>query len=284
MVTTLLLNPVALLLLQGLLNGPWRNPVSGFPDSENFGPGYEMPMLFGSERVHAGFLVAVVAIALTGVVMTFTPLGLRIKAAGQSPDAARFSGIRVGRIRLWSALASGAIAGLAGAVQVLGVQHQVTQSIATGYGYTGIVVATLGGLSAIGVLAVGLLLGDITVGARNASFVLQLPTQMGQLVTALLLLTVVSCVALSRYRLVRRATSSMSISWLAVLGGMLTSPPRSSSVRSARSSANAPVCSTSASRARCTPAPSSASWLPTRAATSGWGSAWRSSPGPPPAR
>ena len=204
-VTTLLLNPVALLLLQGLLNGVWRNPESGFPDSANFGAGYTMPMLLGGDRVHAGLILAIVAIALTGAVMTFTPLGLRIKAAGQAPDAARFSGIAVDRIKLSSALASGAIAGLAGAVQVLGVQHQVTSSIANGYGYTGIVVATLGGLSAFGVLAVGLLLGDISVGAQNASFTLQLPTQMGQLVTALLLLTVVSCVRLSHYRLVRRA-------------------------------------------------------------------------------
>ena len=140
-VTTLLLNPVALLLLQGLLNGVWRNPESGFPDSANFGAGYTMPMLLGGDRVHAGLILAIVAIALTGAVMTFTPLGLRIKAAGQAPDAARFSGIAVDRIKLSSALASGAIAGLAGAVQVLGVQHQVTSSIANGYGYTGIVVA-----------------------------------------------------------------------------------------------------------------------------------------------
>ena len=94
-VTTLLLNPVALLLLQGLLNGPWRHPESGFPDSETFGPGYSLPTIFGSERVHAGLLIGLVAIAATAVVMSLTPIGLRIKAAGQAPAAARFSGIRV---------------------------------------------------------------------------------------------------------------------------------------------------------------------------------------------
>jgi simple sugar transport system permease protein len=203
-VTTLLLNPVALLLLQGLLNGPWRHPISGFPDSETFGPGYRMPTLLGSERVHAGLLIALVIVAGTAAVMAFTPLGLRVKAAGQSPDAARFSGIDVVRIRWWAALGSGAIAGLAGASQVLGVQHQLTGSIAVGYGYTGIVVATLGGLSAIGVLFVGLLLGLIGVGSQNASLVLQIPQQVGQLVTAVLLLTVVSCLVLRHYRIVRR--------------------------------------------------------------------------------
>jgi simple sugar transport system permease protein len=206
-VTTLLLNPVALLLLQGLLNGPWRHPTSGFPDSETYGPGYTMPTLLGSERVHAGLLIGVVLVLATAIVMTFTPLGIRVKAAGQSPEAARFSGIGVARIQWRSALLSGAIAGLAGASQVLGVQHQLTGSIAVGYGYTGIVVATLGALNAIGVLLVGLLLGLIGVGAQNASLVLQIPPQMGQVVTAVLLLTVVSALALRHFRIARRASA-----------------------------------------------------------------------------
>jgi simple sugar transport system permease protein len=203
-VTTLLLNPVALLLLQGLLNGPWRHPESGFPDSARFGPGYELPTILGSERVHAGLLIGIVAIAVTAVVLSLTPLGLRIKAAGQAPAAARFSGIRVGHLQWWAALVSGAVAGLAGACQVLGVQHQLTGSIAANYGYTGIVVASLAALTPGGVLLVGLLLGDIAVGAQNASLVLQIPQQMGDLVTAVLLLTVVSFMTLRNYRIVWR--------------------------------------------------------------------------------
>lgn len=199
-VTTLLLNPVALLLMQGLLNGPWRHPESGFPDSATFGPGYRMPMVVGSGRVHIGLLLVLVAIVAFGVVMAATPLGLRVRAAGESPDAARFSGIAVERIRWRGALLSGAIAGAAGAVQVMGVQHQLTASIAVGYGYTGVVVATLGALHATGVLVVGLVLGLIAVGAQSASRGLQLPFQMGQLVTAVLLLTTVGAVTIARRR------------------------------------------------------------------------------------
>jgi simple sugar transport system permease protein len=136
--------------------------------------------------------------------MALTPLGLRLKAAGQAPGAARFSGIGVARLQFSAALVSGAIAGLAGACQVLGVQHQVTGSVAGGYGYTGIVVASLGALTAGGVLLVGLLLGDIAVGAQNASLVLQIPQQMGDIVTAVLLLTVVSAMTLRNYRIVWR--------------------------------------------------------------------------------
>jgi simple sugar transport system permease protein len=199
-VTTLLLNPVALLGVQGLLNGPWRNPETGFPESARLGPGYAIPALLGS-RVHGGLVLGLVAVVVVAVVGARTPLGLRVAAAGHAPDAARFSGIRVGRIQAGSALVSGALAGLGGAVQVTGVQHQLTAGISHSYGYTGVVVATLAGLSALGVGAVGLLLGTLTVGAQNAAIVLHLPPQMGDIITALLLLTVVAALVLRRYRL-----------------------------------------------------------------------------------
>ncbi|MET1045072.1 MAG: ABC transporter permease [Microbacteriaceae bacterium] len=199
-VTTLLLNPVALLLLQGLLNGPWRNSATGFPDSDRYGPGYDLPAVLPGLRVHGGFVIAIVLVVIVWIVMSYTPLGLRLRAAGQSPDAAAFSGIRVTTLQWRSALVSGAVAGLGGASQVLGVQHQLTASVASGYGYTGVVVASLGALTAGGVLLVALLLGDIAVGAQNASIVLQLPTQMGAIVSSTLLLAVVSMMALRRYR------------------------------------------------------------------------------------
>lgn len=202
-VTTLLLNPVALLLVQGLLNGPWRNSETGFPDSDRYGAGYDLAPLVDGWRVHWGLVIALVLVIATGVIMAFTPLGLRLRAAGQAPRAARFSGIQVASLKWRCALVSGAVAGLGGASQVLGVQHQLTASVSTGYGYTGIVVATLGALTAGGVLLVALLLGDIAVGAQNASIVLHLPTQMGSIVSSTLLLTVVALLVARHYRIVR---------------------------------------------------------------------------------
>jgi general nucleoside transport system permease protein len=202
-VTTLLLNPVALLVIQGLLNGPWRNSTSGFTDSDRFGAGYDLPALVPGSRVHWGFGVAVVVVLVTGFVMSRTATGLRMRAAGQAPEAAAFSGIPVDRLRFRAALVSGAIAGLGGASQVMGVQHQLTQGISNNYGYTGVIVATLAGLSALGVGLVALLLGDIAVGADNVSLVLQVPPQLGGIFSALLLLTVLSALSLRRYRLSR---------------------------------------------------------------------------------
>lgn len=202
-VTTLLLNPVALLLVQGLLNGPWANSTSGFPVSNTFGPGYRLPSLISGYQLHVGLILAVVLAALTWLVMARTATGLRVRAVGLSPAAASFSGINVRRVQFRAALVSGAIAGLGGATQVLGVGQQLTDQVSGGYGYTGIVVATLGGLSALGVALVALLLGDITVGAQNASLVLELPPQMGQIISAALLIAVVGLLVLRRYKIVR---------------------------------------------------------------------------------
>ena len=83
-----------------------------------------------------------------------------------APDAAAFSGVPVDRLRFRAALVSGGIAGLGGATQVMGVQHQLTQGISNGYGYTGIIVATLGGLTALGVVLVAVLLGAAFVGEQ----------------------------------------------------------------------------------------------------------------------
>jgi simple sugar transport system permease protein len=203
-VTTLLLNPVALLGVQGLLNGPWRNSRSGFPVSDNLGDGYRMPMAIPGSRVHLGVLIAAVLAVGIWIVMSRTATGMRMRAVGLAPDAARFSGIAVRRTLLRAALVSGGIAGLGGADQVLGVGHKLSQEVSGGYGYTGIVVATLGALTAGGVVLVALLLGDITVGAQNASLVLQLPPQMGEIVSSTLMLAVVSVLVLRRYRVAWR--------------------------------------------------------------------------------
>lgn len=203
-VTTLLLNPVALLLLQGLLNGPWRNPSSGFPESENVGDGFRFPRILPGTRVDLGFAVAILLAVVLWVVLSHTSVGLRMRAVGLSPEASRFSGIAVERTLLRSALVSGAVAGLGGVSQVCGLRGQLTTEISAGFGYTGVVVATLAALTAGGVVLVAVLLADVVVGSESAARVLQLPPQMGKVVTAVLLLTVVSLLVLRRYRLVLR--------------------------------------------------------------------------------
>lgn len=125
-VTTLLLNPVALLLVDALLHGPWRDPKTGFPQSPHIAPSATFFDLVPKSRLHFGFLVALAVLAVSWFVMTRTAAGLRMRAVGLNPHAARFAGMSVERTLLRVALASGAIAGLAGVSQVAGINHQLT--------------------------------------------------------------------------------------------------------------------------------------------------------------
>lgn len=200
-VTTLLLNPVALLLVNGLLHGPWRDPLTGFPESPRIAAVAEFPQLIERSRLHLGFVLALVVIVVAWYVLARTPAGLRLRAAGLSPHGARFAGINVGRTLLTAALVSGAIAGLAGVSEVAGIQNRLTSGLSPGYGYTGIVVATLGTLTMPGVALAALFLGDLTVGASTAARSLSIPSQLGAVVQGVLLLTTVALLALRRYRL-----------------------------------------------------------------------------------
>jgi ABC-type uncharacterized transport system permease subunit len=200
-VTTLLLNPVALLVVSGLLNGPWRDPVTGFPESPTIGESAHFPALLERSRLHLGFAIALAIVGLTWFVLARTAAGLRLRAVGLGPGAAAFAGIPVGRTLLVAALASGAIAGIGGASEVAGIQFRLTGGLSPGFGYTGIVVATLGGLSLPGVLLAGLLLGDLTVGASSAGRALGIPSQMAAVVQATLLLVTIGLVAARRYGL-----------------------------------------------------------------------------------
>ncbi len=150
--------------------------------------------------MHLGFIIAVVIIVAAWWIMSRTSTGLRVRAVGLSPHGARFAGIKVERTLLRVALISGAVAGLAGVSEVAGIQFRLTTGISPGFGYTGIVVAMLGGLTMPGVLLAGLLLADLSVGASSAERSLHIPSQLGAVVQGALLLVVIGALALHRAR------------------------------------------------------------------------------------
>jgi len=164
-VTTLLLNSVALFIVSALLNGPWRDPISQWPQSPEIAPSAIFPKLIPRSRLHLGFLLAVFIILLLWFVLTRTAFGLRMRAVGLGTEAARFAGIDVDRTMLISALVSGGIAGLAGVSEIAGIHYHLIDAISPGYGYTGIIVATLGTLNPWGVALAAFFIGLIDTGA-----------------------------------------------------------------------------------------------------------------------
>lgn len=163
-ITTLMLNYVAIIWVDYLVNGPWKDPASlGFPLSPRFAAGAYLPTL-GGTRVHIGLLIALIIAIIFFLVLKYTRWGYEIRVAGESQEAARYAGIDVVKNILLVMLISGGIAGLAGMIEVAGITHRLQHGISPGYGYTAIIVAWLGRLNPVGIVVVAVLFGALLVG------------------------------------------------------------------------------------------------------------------------
>jgi ABC-type uncharacterized transport system permease subunit len=202
-VTTLLMNMIITSIISFLLNGVWRSPVSGQLQSPEIAAAAVFPKLIERSRLHLGFVIALIAIAIVWFILYRTPLGLRMRAVGLGKEAARFAGIKVERTMLTAALVSGGIAGIAGAGEVAGIHYHLISAISANAGYTGIIVAMLGGLNPIGVGLAGIFIGLIDTGAQSVSRALGVPIYLGNMVEAVLLLVTLSVFVLQDYRIRR---------------------------------------------------------------------------------
>jgi len=203
-VTTLLMNTIIAFLVSFLLNGVWRDPVSGWPQSPNIADEAVFPKLIPLSRLHLGFIIAWIVIGITWVVLKRSALGLRMRSVGLGQDAARFAGVNINRTMLIAALVSGGIAGIAGVSEVAGIQFHLIDTISPGYGYTGIIAAMLGGLNPLGVSLASLFIGLIETGAQSVSWATGVPIYLGNVVEAALLLVTLSMLLIQNYR-IRRA-------------------------------------------------------------------------------
>ncbi len=202
-VTTLLMNSIMLYIVSFLLNGPWRDPVSGWPQSPQIAASAMLPRLVPRSRLHLGFIVALGMIAVVWFILSRTSLGLRMRATGLGQEAARFMGVDITRMMLTAALISGGIAGLAGVSEVGGIHFHLIDAISPGYGYSGIVAATLGGLNPIGAGLAALFLGLLDTGAQSVSRALGVPVYLGNIAQGTLLLTTLGMFLLQNYRITR---------------------------------------------------------------------------------
>jgi len=190
-VITLLLNFVVILFVQMLVEGPLKDPASmGWPQSVPLLDAADFPKLLPRMRVHLGLIVGVAAAIILWVVVRKTVLGFEIRAVGESRAAARFAGIPVNATMLKVALISGGLAGLAGVSEVAGVKGYLSADLSPGFGYSGIVVAMLAGLSPIGTVLAALFVAAVFVGADSMSRATGISSYLADLVVALSLLSV----------------------------------------------------------------------------------------------
>jgi ABC-type uncharacterized transport system permease subunit len=172
-ISTIMLNFVAAYGVAYLVRGPLQEPQHIYPQTATLPVADHLPLLVPHTRLHAGLAIAVAAAIGAWWVVGHTAPGFRLRAAGANPFAAAAAGlIDVPSTMMGAFLASGALAGLAGAVEVTGVTYALYENLSPGFGYTAIAVALLASLDPLGVIAVGVLFGALEAGAgamqRNA--------------------------------------------------------------------------------------------------------------------
>ena len=200
-VTTLLLNFVIALFVQMMLEGPMKDPMGlGWPQSPPLLDEASLPRLVERQRLHAGLLVGLGLALLLQLVVSRSVWGLGVRAVGHNPRASAYAGLPVGRTTLLVAMLSGALAGLAGAGEVAGLKGYLTADLSPGYGYAGIVVAMLAGLSPLAVIPAAFLVAAVFVGADTMGRTLGISSYFADLVVALSLLFVLVGGLSLRYR------------------------------------------------------------------------------------
>ncbi|WP_280817599.1 ABC transporter permease [Variovorax sp. TBS-050B] len=201
-VTTLLINFIMLLGVSALLDGPMKDPAAmGWPQSVSLQPDLELGKLIAQTRVHTGLVWAVSLAVIVWAIFKHTVLGFDIRATGANARAAAFAGVPVTRtVVVAVALLSGALAGLAGAIEVAGRTSYVTLDMSPGYGYTGIVIAMLAGLHPLGVIAAGVFVAGVLVGADTMSRAVGVPTYIADVIVAASLIAVLVATLLTQYR------------------------------------------------------------------------------------
>jgi len=197
--TTLMMNYIAILFVEYLFFGPWRDPDGfGFPGTAQFPKTAWLPVFTG--RVHLGIIFTVIAAALIWFILNQTKRGYEIRLIGQNPRAARYTGVNIGKNILVVMLISGGLAGLAGMAEVSGIAHRLYSGLTSGYGYTAIIIAWLASLNPWGILVVAFLMGGLIVGGDQIQIAMQTPAAVAQVLQGAILFFMLGGSIFANYR------------------------------------------------------------------------------------
>jgi ABC-type uncharacterized transport system permease subunit len=200
-ITSLMLNYVAILFSEYLVHGAWRDRQAfGFPGTPTFPETAWLPR-FGATRVHLGLVFGLVAAVLLYIMLRRTWWGYEIRVIGENENAARYAGINIKRNILLVMAVSGGLAGLAGMSEVAGIAHQLQRNLSPGYGYTAIIVAWLAKLNPWAIVLVSFLFAGLLVGGEQIQMTMGLPAAIAPMLQGTILFFLLGGEILARYRI-----------------------------------------------------------------------------------
>lgn len=211
--TTIMLNYIALNLLLFAVHGPLKDPFGfGFPQSVMFADSALLPALIPGTRLHLGLAFGLLAAVAVWVLFARSFIGFQLNVVGQDHRAAAFAGFGVRRLTWFAFLVGGATAGLAGASEVTGPIGQLVPQVSPGYGYTAIIVVFLGRMNALGIVAASALLALTFIGGEMLQIAMHMPKAVTGLFQGLLLFYLLTCDAFIHYRIRRKKTALQPLS------------------------------------------------------------------------
>ena len=185
-ITTILLNDIAIGILGALVKGPMKEP-GYYPQTAEVGLTAQLPIILPRTQLHAGILIAVVLVVIVYLFLFRTPAGFDLRAIGENPTAAKHSGIRVFRMQILSMLLAGGLAGMAGAVEILGSQYRLRSDFLVNYGYEALAVALLGQKHPLGVVLAGILFGALKAGRGGMVRAANLPVSLSLVLSGVII-------------------------------------------------------------------------------------------------
>src|SRR6186713_1611388 len=199
--TSLMLVYVADLFLDYLVRGPWRDPKGfNFPTTAEFDPVATVPVLIEGGRLHLGSIITLLVVAAAAILLGRTIKGFEIRVVGAAPRAARFGGFNSSQLIILTFAISGALAGLAGIIEVAGPVGHLQPGISPGYGFTAIIVAFLGRLNPVGILVAALALAISYLGGEAAQVSLSISDKIAKVFQGILLFYILACDTMILYR------------------------------------------------------------------------------------
>lgn len=199
---SLMLVYVADLILDYLVRGPWRDPKGmNFPTTASFDPVATVSVIMDGGRLHAGVILTVLIVIAAAIMLGRSIKGFEIRVVGAAPRAARFAGFSSEKLVIFTFAVSGALAGLAGIIEVAGPVGVLQPGISPGYGFTAIIVAFLGRLNPVGILVAGLFLALTFIGGEGAQISMKVPLDLTKVFQGMLLFYVLACDSLILYRI-----------------------------------------------------------------------------------
>lgn len=188
-ISALMLNYLVFYGLAWAVRKPLANPNGFTPESERI-PDWAMLATIPGTRIHVGVFVAIAAVPLVWWLMRSTRFGFASQVVGESPSVAAANGIPVSRIIVTSALVSGALGGIAGAIMLLGSEFRLSLAVSSGIGFTAIVVALLGRRNPFGIVLAAALVSGLTLGSQAVQRTQEIPASIGTVVQAVMIVTV----------------------------------------------------------------------------------------------